>query len=312
MISYWKKLRRLIQGNKKILVATHLDPDGDAISAALALNYFVQSLNRTPLLYCIDPVPEKYLFLPGANRFKSSYKPYDLLIIVDTAKLSRIGPGFKPRSDKIINIDHHKSNERFGILKIINSKASSTCEIIYEVLKASKFKIASQLAEILYTGIYSDTGGFIYANTTQAALKVAQELIAIGARPYYIARRLNTRSESALRLLGMVLNTLIVDRGIASIRLTKEMLNKAKAKVSDSENFVSLLLTIEAVKVAIFFREGEDGKLKISLRSDGSIDVDCVAAKFGGGGHKMAAGLRTSRQLSDIKKEIVKTIRAML
>ena len=312
MTTFWTRLRRLIQGSKKILIATHLDPDGDAVCSALALAHVFRRWRRKPQLYCVNDIPDRYSFLAGVDDFRTAYDRYDLLVIVDTAKIKRVAHDFSPLGERIINIDHHKSNEGFGILKVIDPRASSSCELIYKLLSANRFRIDRHLAEILYSGLFAETGGFTYANTTPEAVKTAYELIRLGARPYRVAKHITARTEAALKLLGLVLHSLRVDDGIAVSCLTKEMLRQSGARSTDSENFVSLMLTMEGVKVALFIREADDSKLKISLRSDGRVDVDKIAAQFGGGGHRTAAGLRTSRSRAEIEAGLVAAIRAAM
>lgn len=312
MTGSWARLIKTIASSKRILIATHLDPDGDAVGAVLALNYLVRSHHRTPQVYCVDAVPDRYKFLKGSSLFQQAYRPYDLLIIADTANLKRITPDFEPLHNRIINIDHHKSNDITGIVRIVDGDSSSTCEIIYRLFVQNRFKITPYLAEVLYTGVFADTGGFTYANANQNALKTAQELVGHGAHPYHIARCVAMRSEAGVRLMGMVLSTLEVKQGIALSYLSQTMLDLTGARTSDSENFVSIPLGIEGIKVSILFREDENGKLRVSLRSDGEVDVDRIASQFGGGGHRTAAGLRTAKPLKEVKKKLLAAIRAMM
>ncbi len=308
-IACWTTLKKLIQDSSKILIVTHLDPDGDAVCSLLAFNLFVRSFNKIPQLFCADEIPERYYFLHGCRSIRRTFtEPYDLLIVLDTARLKRITDDFFPRHNQIINIDHHKSNDYFGKLNIIEPRASSTCEIIYRLFKKNYFPINRVLAEILYSGIFAETGGFTYANTTPVAFEVASELVKKGISPFRIAQHLMSRSEAGFKLLGLVLGTLKVRDGLGTIHLTRKMLKATKAKLNESENFVSLILTVRGVNVAVFIRESEDGRLKVSLRSDGTTDVDRIARHFGGGGHKTAAGFRTSKSLAQIEREIYKTI----
>ncbi len=309
LTTFWTKLRRLIGASKKILIATHLDPDGDAVCSALALAHVFRRWRRKAGLYCVNDIPDRYSFLKGVDGFRTDYDRYDLLVIVDTAKIRRVAHDFVPLHDRIVNIDHHKSNDRFGMLKIIDAKASSSCELLYNLLSASRFPIDRVLAEILYAGLFAETGGFTFANTTPDAVRTGYELIRRGANPWNVAKRITERTAAAFRLLGMVLGQLRVENGIAVSSVTRKMLEQSGASITDTENFVSLMLSVQGAQVAIFFREGSDDKLKVSLRSSGKVDVDRIAAQFGGGGHRTAAGLRTSKARTEIEAKLVQAIR---
>lgn len=310
---YLKKLVRTIKKNKRIVVATHIDPDADGIAAALSCAYLVAHYKRRkPILYCSSPIPAKYSFLLQNNRFVRKLSDFDLLIAVDSAGISRIFPqrdlfGLDLDNKDIINIDHHKSNDAFGILKIIEEDVSSACEIVYNIFRKLKININKPLAEIFYCGIYSETGGFIYPNTTKESLLIASELIACGVEPAPLVKKLNAKTINGTKLLSQVLKTIEVKNGVGVMYVTQAMLKKSKAKMSDSENFVSFLQAISDVKVSLFLRE-EDKGTRISLRSDGILDVDQLAARYGGGGHRLAAGVRIKKPLKVIKKELFEAI----
>ncbi len=204
----------------------------------------------------------------------------------------------------VVNIDHHKSNDAFGELQIIRETASSTCEIIYDIFRKLDIRLNKTLAEIFYCGIYSDTGGFIFPNTTKNSLRVASELIKLGVQPGPLVRKLNARTLDATLLLSRVLNTIKVKDGVGVMYLTQSMLADNCATMADSENFVSFLQAIDGVRVALFFREERRGT-RVSLRSDGIIDVDELAQSFGGGGHRLAAGVKVRKDIKTAKHEIV-------
>jgi phosphoesterase RecJ-like protein len=306
-----KRLVRTIKSSERIVIATHRDPDGDGIAAALACAYLVKHFKRNkPVLFCHSKIPFKYRFLLSDYTFTRRLPMFDLLIAVDSAGISRIFPRITARTlegKAIINIDHHRSNDSFGTLRIIDETASSACEIIYYIFKRLKIKISKPLAEILYCGIYNETGGFVYQNTTKEVLQMAGDLVGIGVEPDLIVRRVNSKTLSGTRLLIRVLNTIEVKNGIAIMYLCQAMLKHSSAEMSDSENFISFLQAIKGVRVSLFLREEKDGT-RVSLRSDGIIDVDMLARQYGGGGHRLAAGLRVNKNLHAAKGEIVRAI----
>ena len=308
---YLTKLVRTIKSSSKIVIATHRDPDGDGIAAAFASAYLVRHYHRKkPTLFCHSRIPLKYQFLLGSWKFTRKMGDFDLLIAVDSADISRIFPRISEHqldNKAIINIDHHRSNNSFGALRIIDEKASSACEIIYFIFKRLKISIPKPLAEIFYCGIYNETGGFVYPNTTKESLQIASELVGLGVQPDRLVKQMNAKTLSGTKLLTKVLSTIEVRDGVALMYLCQDMLKRSSAEMSDSENFISFLQAIKGVRVSMFLREEKDGT-RISLRSDGIIDVDRLARQYGGGGHRLAAGLRLQKDIHAAKKEILNTI----
>lgn len=312
-----KRLARIIKQSKRVVIATHFNPDGDGISAAVACAYLVRYYTRKkPILYCHSSIPEKYQFLLGiAWQFVTELPRCDLIIAVDSPRISRVfahmGHVRSAHLDSkiIVNIDHHKSNNSFGEMSIVNKRASSTSEIMYTILTGLGIKISKQVAEILYCGIYSDTGGFIYPNTTKESLQAAAELVGAGVQPGPLIKKLNAKTLDGTLLLSKVLNTIEIRNGIGSMYLTQVMLENNGAQMADSENFVSFLQAIEGVRVSLFLRE-EKKRTRISLRSDGIVDVDRLARRYGGGGHRLAAGALLKKDLKTAKHEMLEAIRA--
>ena len=306
-----KKLVQTITSSKRAVVATHRDPDGDGIAAALACAFLVKHLTRRrPILYCHSRIPAKYRFLFKDWQFTRQVPDFDLLIAVDSAAISRIFPDVREEDlegKSIINIDHHQSNNSFGTVRIIEHTASSACEIIYFMFKRLKIKIAKPLADIFYCGIYNETGGFVYPNTTKEALLMASELIGLGVEPDLLVKKINAKTLSGTKLLTKVLSTIEVKKGVAIMYLCQDMLKRSSAEMSDSENFISFLQAMEGVRVSLFLREERDGT-RVSLRSDGIIDVDKLARSYGGGGHRLAAGLRLRKNLHAAKGEILRAV----
>ena len=310
-----KKLVQIIKKSKQIVIATHIDPDADGISAALSCGYLVKHIKRRrPILYCHSPIPRKYRFILDNWGFVRRLPEFDLLIAVDSAGISRIFPDIERCSLKvlaskfIVNIDHHKSNDAFGALKIVKEDVSSACEIIYNIFQKLKIKIEKPLAEIFYCGIYSETGGLVYPNTTLESLKIASEWVGLGVEPGPLSKKLNAKSLSGTLLLSKVLETIEIERSIGIMCLTQKMIKRCNAKMTDSEHFVSFLQAIRDVRVSIFLREEKDGT-RVSLRSDGVIDVDKLAGGFGGGGHRLAAGVRVKLPISIAKSELLRAVR---
>ncbi len=305
-----KKLIKTVKTKKNILVATHIDPDCDGICSALVMAKFVGLYTKNrPSLFCFSPIPEKYRFLLEEYKFTKVPGEFDLLIAVDSAGLERIFPENKfdlkdiCEGKYIINIDHHKTNKPFGNIAIIDEKASSACEIIYKIFKYFNLKIDKSIARIIYAGIYNETGGFAYPNTTADALAICADLITLDIKPAELVKKLNAKTIAGTKLLSSVLKTISIKNGIGTMYLNKQMLKNTNAQMSESENFISFLQAIENVRVSAFFREEKD-EIRISLRSDGIIDVNAFAQKFKGGGHRLAAGVRVKGNLFQVIKKI--------
>ena len=314
-MSSLKKLVQIIKKSKRIVIATHIDPDADGISAALSCGYLVKHFKRRkPILYCYSPIPRKYKFILGDWKFVRKLSEFDLLIAVDSAGISRIFPDVERSiyeildSKFIINIDHHKSNDAFGTIRIVKEDVSSACEIIYSIFQKLGIIIKKPLAEIFYCGIYSETGGFVYPNTTRESLTIASELVGLGVEPGPLSKKLNAKSLNGTLLLSKVLETIEIENSVGIMCLTQSMIKRCNAKMTDSEHFVSFLQAISNVRVSIFLREEEDGT-RVSFRSDGIIDVDELAGRYGGGGHRLAAGVRIRMPITKAKKELLRAVR---
>jgi len=311
-----RKLIKIIERSNRIVVGTHIDPDCDGICSALIIARLIKYLKkRKPILFCQSPIPPKYNFLLKDYKFTNRISNFDLLIAVDSADIKRIFSEkevFKINKKSIVvNIDHHQSNEQFGELSIIDENASSTCEILYKIFKKLKLKIDRSFAELFYSGIYNETGGFIYPNTNPDVLRIAAELITSGISPSQIVKKLNIKTLAGTLLLSDVLKTIKIKNGIGSMCLTRKMLKKCKTDIWESENFISFLQAIRDVRVSVFFREEKKG-IRVSLRSDGIVDVNKFARKFGGGGHKLAAGIRLEGNLKTVKKKILKELKKII
>ncbi len=281
----------------------------------MALGYLVKSIKRqSATLYCNSIIPKRYNFLIRDQRFEKSLPKVDLLIVVDAASLDRVfGDQKLVNADSmiIVNIDHHKSNARFGEINYNDQEASSACEIIFNIYNILKVKINRTVAEILYAGLYSETGGFVYPNTTGSTLWIAACLVSQYIKPSMLVKKINAKTINGTRLLSKVLGTIQVKNGIGSMYVTKKMISECQADMSDTENFVSFLMAINEVKVAVFLREHDDFT-RISLRSNCRIDVDRIARDYGGGGHRLAAGIKMRKPLPMAMKIISATLRKQL
>lgn len=303
----------LRKGNQ-FFIATHISPDGDALGSSIALSLALESLGKETIIYDKDPVPEFYRFLPGHERFTQSISNLKFeisnLILLDCNELERTGIE-KIEFVSSAVIDHHETKSAFGDIKWIEPHAAATGLMLFYVIRELGVKITKEIAINLYAAIAIDTGTFRYSNTTPEVLRVASELIEAGADPSYIAESLyETWSESRFRLLLKVLNTLEINNGIAITLVTLDMFKETGALVEDTENFVGFPRLLKSVRISALFREVENNYYKISLRSRGrGMNVAKIAAAFGGGGHRNAAGCKIRADFKTAKEKLLKALR---
>ena len=284
-------------------LSTHINPDGDAIGSQLALYLFLTKLGKSVKMFNTDAVPRNYKFLPCWKSIEdinaiSTYQP-EVLIVLDASKLERIGNRLAKSllpTHKLVNIDHHATAEAFADINLIMPSASSTSEIVYKLIKYHQTPIDKSCALCLYTGLMFDTGCFRHSNTTAETHRIAAELIEVGEfAPDEVYRNVYEQLPVAkIRLSSEILGTLQVtnDGKIASVYATQEMFEKTGAAPDAVEGIVNQIQAIAGVEVALCVSEMTDQSAKVSLRSQGQVDVSQLAAEFKGGGHARAAGCK--------------------
>ncbi|MDY7033915.1 MAG: bifunctional oligoribonuclease/PAP phosphatase NrnA [Thermodesulfobacteriota bacterium] len=305
---------------KAFLVTSHMNPEGDAIGSALAMAISLKTIGKEVTVYNQDPIPENLRFLPMSDAIVYEVNNpchFDVAVILDCADLSRLGKDAKKIEEikKTINIDHHKTNDGFGDLVLVDPDSSSTAEIIYGLIKDIPVRITQEIATNIYTGILTDTGAFCYSNTSAEVLEIASELVRKGVNPSFVAEEVYERqSVSKLRLLGSALNTLeILDNGrIGSMKVSLPMLMATGATPDLTENMVNYPKSIRGVEVAVLFRELSKDHYKVSLRSSERVDVADVAKEFGGGGHAKASGCIIRGNLPEVEAQVFNAINKRL
>lgn len=309
-----------LKKSSRVLLATHIHPDGDAIGSLIGLGLALEAIKKDVLLYNASPLPAVYHFLPSIHRIKhdpGEISGYDTAVILDCSDLQRIGETSAAvnRIPALINIDHHVTNTRFGNYQVIDSTASATAEIVYRLVTAMEIPITTAMAYAIYTGIMADTGSFRFSNTNPEAFKICHEMVELGADPHKVAHHVyETISLNRIKLLNMLFDTIeLSENGKLSIMtLTQNMLHTTNTKIADINGLINYAKRIESVKVAALLYERADGTTKcihncpfhVSLRSDGSVDVSMIAASFGGGGHRNAAGFDILTSLPEIKQQL--------
>jgi phosphoesterase RecJ-like protein len=307
-----QKVKETIEKGRKFLVASHVDPDGDAVGSAFAACFALTDLGKEASVYLQDSVPYRYGFLPrpAAVLHELPENGYDAVIVVDCGDLNRLGNGHASLKQKgfLVNIDHHAGGQAFGQINIIDERASSTAEILYSVLKSLGVRFTSDIAVNLYTAIATDTGSFRYENTTERAFSICEEMIGFGVSPAHVAAKVyENHPKERFQLLGLVLTTLetVREDRIALAHITGDMFSRTHTNPEHTEGFVEYLKEIDSVEVACLLRELGRGRYKVSMRSKERVDVASVARTFGGGGHHRAAGCTLEGDLATVKSILI-------
>jgi len=306
--------------NGKILLASHENPDGDTIGSALALYHFLKKKGKNVKVGCKDTVPYFLDFLPGAEDYIKlpTHEEFDLIVVVDASSLQRLNATIKGK--QFMRVDHHRGGDFYGEHDLVDAEAPATASVVYYLLKNwDEEAIDTDIATCIYTGLVTDTGFFVNSNTDAGVLKLASLLVEkYGVDPHLIAVNVKERNPlRRLKLLSRVLETLELHLNgkVASMYVLKDWLDELGAGYEDTEGFVNYARSLDSVEVAIFIIDRpEEGVWKISLRSKGKADVAAVCEKFGGGGHKYAAGCKITREksLEEVVKALLKEIENVL
>ncbi len=307
------KLQQLIFGAKKILVLTHHRPDGDALGSSLSFSKFLEALGKENTVFSLGSIPNSANFLPDRKKIRSNFSElnladYNLLVILDCGDLKQTGIERElldlPPSLSIINIDHHQTNENFGVLNIVDAESSSTSEIIFNLFRELHFPIDKNIATCLLTGLITDTANFSNPATTFASLEAAGQLLSKGANLREIsAYVLKNKSLSVLKFWGTILSRLTENKkwGVVTTVITNEDLALANLNEEALEGITNFLNNLRGAKMVLVLRATGDGKIKGSFRTTApNIDVSRLAKAFGGGGHAKAAGFTISGKLVKI------------
>lgn len=287
----------------KILLIIHENPDGDTLASASVLYQVLKNMDKSPAMVCKDKVPNPFLFLKDVDQIHNDmlFGDYELICVIDCGDIKRTGfdirlKDFAKKQKNLINIDHHPKNDLHKIanINLVDFNASSTAEIIWEIVQGLSVDINKDIATALLCGLYTDTGGFKHSNTSEKTLKISSELLKSGARIKLITKNVNLNKKiTALKLWGVALERIFEhpDFKISSTVITQDDLKKCGANEEDIAGAVNLINTIPDSKAAILLFETTDGKIRASLRTENDfVDVSKIAVLFSGGGHKKTSG----------------------
>ena len=302
-----------IQQREAFVLTSHARPDGDAVGSVLACYQMLLQLGKRAEVVLHDGVPLIYRPLPFADAVRQATEVnsgYQAAIILECDSLTRTRlKGLE--NCFLINIDHHSSGRPFANINWIEPRACAVAELVFALAKAAGAKVTQEMATCLYTAVLTDTGSFSYEGTDEHTFALAQELVRLGANPVKIAQNVYfSNPASKMRLLGFALTSLHREGKLSWMYVTRDQMQRSGGVEEDLEGLVNYALSIEGVEAAVFLRELPDGRVRMSLRSKGAINVAAIAEQFGGGGHECASGCSTNGPLRSAKESILKYLRA--
>jgi phosphoesterase RecJ-like protein len=300
----WSQVKQIIQQHQKFILTTHINPDGDGLGSEIALAEYLKSIGKQATIINKTPMANNYKFLDPFNeilvyeaaKHQHLLEEADVFLILDISdwgRLREVGSFIKESSRQKVCIDHHHCPYPFTEMDVIDSKVSSTGELVFDLLRELGALLNQRIADAIYTCILTDTGSFRFSNTTPRAHHIVAELIEIGVNSRKIYESVYEQNSAAkMRLLGMILQKLNFDcsGNLAWFNITQKMLEQTGANSWDTEGFADFPRSIEGVEVSLMFTEIEPNRTKISFRSKGRIIVNTLSMKLGGGGHEFASG----------------------
>ena len=309
------EIKKRLSAAHKIIIASHVRPDGDAIGSLLGLGLALRDAGKSVQMVLTDGVPASFKHLEGSELIaKQPDGEHDTFITVDCADFKRVGKAFESFDRPDINIDHHKTNENFGKINLIEAEEVATAAILTNHLPEWGLKITKPIAAALLNGIVTDTLGFRTSNTTPEALRQAAKLMESGVdMPDLYMRALVKKSLPAARYWGAGLSSLKSRHGMIWGTLTLADRKSAGYGGNDDADLINMISAIDGNKVGMIFVEQSDNHVKISWRAlENGIDVSLVAKHFKGGGHAAAAGADVEGGLSEVQREVLSKTREML
>ncbi|MCB1059542.1 MAG: bifunctional oligoribonuclease/PAP phosphatase NrnA [Calditrichaeota bacterium] len=296
----------------RVLISAHVRPDPDAIGSVLALREAVLQCGGTPVCVMEDECPTRCTMLFGASEIvtlsgTAGLKPFDDVIVVDSGNRERIGDveSLVSKSARIANLDHHISNTKFGHVNLVDTDASASGELLFDLFEELKVSLTATMATNLLAGILTDTGRFRHSNTTPKTLRVAANLVEAGAKISELTEQLYYSIPAKdVRSTAQILSTLELH---AEGRIST-MFVPLDYVVEDPDNLVDLGRAIDGVEVAVLFSEMDDGRIRVSLRSKSIVNVSAIAESFGGGGHERAAGFRMYGTLRSVQARLLPSL----
>jgi bifunctional oligoribonuclease and PAP phosphatase NrnA len=321
-----ERVRGEIGSARKILLTTHQNPDGDGLGSEVAFASFLRGLGKEVRIVNPDATPERYRFLDPAGEilaFDGSSSAgliadSDLIVTLDNSSLHRLGgmeQAVRSAKRPSLCIDHHSTTDAFWTVNFIDESACATGEMVYDLIRALGGDPDAASAVALYTAMVTDTGNFRFSKTTPRSHRIAADLLAKGVNPSRIYELVyEQQQEGFVRLLGLALSgfRLESEGRLGWISMTHPQIVQCGAENADTSEMVNHLFTIRGVRLCLLFKELPDGRVKVSLRSKGELDVHRIASAYGGGGHQNASGAVVDGPLDSAVVRVVTDVRALL
>ncbi len=316
----------ILEPGMRVALTTHVNADGDGTGSQVALWNALNARGVRAAITNPTPFPDRYRFLlqgmPNADKSKAAVRYLEraeVIVVLDISDLSRLGhlgPVVRECGVPVACIDHHLSD---GTLpdgpRLIDAQACATGELVYDMLRTVEWEIDPTVARALYIAMLTDTGGFRFSNTTPRALRIAADLLERGLDPEEVYRQVYASNpEGRVRLMGEVIDTLVVepDVGLAWMTMPTGALRRHQVEADQLEGLVELPRSIEGVRLALLFRPLANGRIKVSFRSVGNVNVAELAERFGGGGHRRAAGVALTGSLGEVQDRVLNEAREVL
>ena len=311
------EIRAIVAESSAVGCMAHKDADADSLGSALGFALSLREMGKRAHVIVPEPLPMLLSHLPGFDTVKTAQPPVDALFTFDCATLERFGEAraYVERARRVVSIDHHASNTGFGNINLIDPVASATGEVVFKLLRDIGAPITPAVANNLYAALFTDTGGFRHENTTEAALRLGAELVALGADPAFVAlRSYKWRSIPRVRLEGLAIAGLQAECGgrLVWSQVTEAMLQESGADIQESEGVIDTLQSIDTMKIAILFKENGSASTKVSVRSRDPYNATDVCIPFGGGGHQRAAGAELREPLLSARAKVLDVARRMI
>jgi bifunctional oligoribonuclease and PAP phosphatase NrnA len=319
-------LKPLLESARRVALCTHINPDGDGIGAEICLYHHLRGLGLETRILNTEPLPPRYRFLdPGGAvevfdpaRDAAFLRGADLIFMLDNSAVARLGPleeSVRGSCATTVCIDHHDVVEPFWKVNIVDEEACATGELVFQIVKAMGGTIGLAAAEAAYVSLVTDTGSFRFSKTSPRCHEAAAEMLALGVAPPRVYQEVYERNSlSLVRLGGVALAGLRLyeDGRLACITLTRAQVMACDAESEDTSDIVNGLLAIEGVQVAVMLKEIAGEKIKLSFRSKRGLDVNRLAARYGGGGHRNAAGAILDGPLEEALEKVLSSCRDLL
>lgn len=320
------ELAALLVPGQRVCLITHVHPDGDGMGSEVAMVHLLRAQGVEVVITNPTPTPERFAFLlrdlPGVDRTAQAVKEIrraDLILVLDIADLSRLGQlgdAVRERGVPVACIDHHTGSGQLPPgPRLVDATAAATGELVYLLARDLGWTVTREVAHAVYVAIVTDTGSFRFSNTTPRTLRVAADLLELGADPEEVYLEVYASAPPGRpRLLAETLQTLVIEdeHGIAWMTVPPGALERHGVEADDLDGVVEHARAVRGVRLALLFRHVSGGRIKVSFRSVGSVDVAELARKFGGGGHTKAAGVAIVGDLDTVQRTVLEESRAFV